>query len=276
MNSPRLSSSLLGASISHSTFGSAIAMKMEEIHILRTKPHVLQVLAMEYCAMMHVEKICLVEGAVVPSGGSSGGNWDPWRFKGANPSLTVIDYRTRHVSGTTQIRPHRSLPSETLLYDTDFDIDSDSDIDSSSDDESEYEEPSTSHNRRQVEECFRVRCSGSGHFVCDEWEDSYFSSGKGVRTLAISAPFSSPAVVFSAGVSLSSRRVAVGAWDTRLCRRVPAIVAEWRPKQSPEKITAVNMDDGVEKVYTRGDVTGKLTVSDMRMVISSLRNLTAY
>ncbi|KAE8713516.1 Detected protein of unknown function [Hibiscus syriacus] len=209
------------------------------------------------------------------------------------------------------ISPHHSLPSETLLYDTDFDFDSDSDIDSSSDDESEYDEPSTSHNRRRVEEYFRVRDSGSGHFVCDEWEDSYFTGGKSVVKLwenlvlelgfdvdesddvnkgtniasilsgergfqAISAPFSSPAVVIFAGVALSSRRVAVGAWDTRLCRRVPAIVAEWRPKQSHEKIAAVDVDDGVEKVYTRGDVTGKLTVGDMRTVISSLRNLTEY
>ncbi|KAL4334497.1 hypothetical protein GQ457_07G016960 [Hibiscus cannabinus] len=214
------------------------------------------------------------------------------------------------------IRRRQSLPSQALLYDTDFDIDSDSDIDSSSDsdDESEDEEPSTSHSRQQVGEFFRVRGSGSGsgsgssHFVGDEWEeDGHFSSGKSVVKLwenltlgfgfdvdesdgvlngycdvnkgtniasifrgeggfqAISAPFSSPAVVTSAGVDLSSRRVVVGAWDTRLCCRAPAIVTEWRPKQ---------LDDGVEKVYIRGDVKGKLTVGDMRMVISSLRNLT--
>ncbi|KAK8643524.1 hypothetical protein V6N13_012816 [Hibiscus sabdariffa] len=198
-------------------------------------------------------------------------------------------------------RRRQSLPSQTLLYDTDFDIDSDSSSDS--DDESEYEEPSTSHSRQQVGELFRVRGTGS-----DEWEeDGYFTSGKRVVKLwenltlglgfdvdesdgvlngycdvnkgmniasifrgeggfqAISAPFSSPAVVISAGVDLSSRRVVVGAWDTRLCCRVPAIVTEWRPKQ---------LDDGVEKVYIRGDVNGKLTVGDMRMVISSLRNLT--
>lgn len=61
---------------------------------------------------------------------------------------------------------------------------------------------------------------------------------------------------------------------TRLRCRVPAIVAEWRPQQSVEKIAAINAD-GVEKVYIRGDVTGKLaTVGDLRMVMSPLRNLT--
>ncbi|GMI90162.1 hypothetical protein like AT1G25400 [Hibiscus trionum] len=217
--------------------------------------------------------------------------------------------------------PH-SLPPQTLLYHTDFDIDSDSDIDSSSDsdDESEYEEPSTSRGRHQVGEFFRVRGSGSGsgHFVGDKCEeDGYFTSGKGVVKLwenltlgfgfdvdesddvlngcgvnkgtniasifggeggfqAISAPFSSPAVVISAAVDLSSGRVAVGAWDSRLCSQVPAIVAEWRPRQSDsvQKIAAVNVDDGVQKVYVRSDVNGKLTVGDMRMVISSLKNLT--
>ncbi|KAK8490922.1 hypothetical protein V6N13_121328 [Hibiscus sabdariffa] len=205
------------------------------------------------------------------------------------------------------ISRRQSLPSQALLYDTDFDSDSDIDSSSDSDDESEYEEPSTSHSRQQVGEFFRVRGSGSGHFVGDEWEeDGHFTSGKSVVKLwenltlgfgfdvdesdgvlngycdvnngtniasifrgeggfqAISAPFTSPAVVISAGVDLPSRRVVVGAWDTRLCCRVPAIVTEWRPEQ---------LDDGVENVYIRGNVNGKLTVGDMRMVISSLRNL---
>ncbi|XP_022725008.1 uncharacterized protein LOC111281548 [Durio zibethinus] len=86
---------------------------------------------------------------------------------------------------------------------------------------------------------------------------------------AVSAPSSSPAVVVSACADSSSRLVAVSAWDTRLHCQLPAILAEWRPKTSVEKIAAVNAD-GVEKVYIRGDVTGKLTLGDMRKLSSPL------
>ena len=49
-----------------------------------------------------------------------------------------------------RFRQHHSLPSQPLLYDTDFDTDTDSSC-ASSDDESEYEVPSTSQNWRQVD-----------------------------------------------------------------------------------------------------------------------------
>ncbi|PPR85186.1 hypothetical protein GOBAR_AA35505 [Gossypium barbadense] len=205
---------------------------------------------------------------------------------------TIINKLKTFIIG---FRRHHSLPSQPLLYDTDFDTDTDS----SSDDEPEYEELSfTSRTWRQVDEDFRVRESESGHLVGDEWRKSYFtipnrrsseelSRGKSVVKLwdnlkfgfgveskdalnvydankgtnaasifggkdgfqAISAPLSSPAVIISAGVDSLSGRAAVGA--------VPAIVAEWRPQQSVEKIAAINAD-GVEKVYIRGDVTGKM------------------
>ncbi|EOY00135.1 hypothetical protein QUC31_014388 [Theobroma cacao] len=90
---------------------------------------------------------------------------------------------------------------------------------------------------------------------------------------AVSAPSSSSAVVVSAGADSSFRRVAVSAWDTRLPCRIPSILAEWRPKKSVEKIAAVNAG-GVEKVYIRDDVTGELTVADMRKVSSPLKSLT--
>ncbi|XWS63545.1 hypothetical protein CRYUN_Cryun06bG0108400 [Craigia yunnanensis] len=85
----------------------------------------------------------------------------------------------------------------------------------------------------------------------------------------VSAPSSSPSVVVTAGADSSSRRVAISTWDTRLHCRLPAILAEWRSKKIVEKIAAVNAN-GVEKVYIRGDVTGKLTLGDMRMVSSPL------
>ncbi|XP_022775548.1 uncharacterized protein LOC111317384 [Durio zibethinus] len=229
-----------------------------------------------------------------------------------------------------RFRRGHTLPSQTLLYETDFDTDTDSSC-PSSDDEQEYEEPSISQNWRQVDEDFRVR--GSGHVIDDQWQNCNFTlrnrrssigdmfswaheltSGKSVVKLwdnlglglnlgldesdnvinvydvnkettltsifggkanfqVVSAPSSSSSVVLSAGTDWSSRRVAVRSWDTRLYCRLPAILAELRPKKSEEKIAAFNVDD-VEKVYIRGDVTGKLTVGDMRKVSSSLRNLT--
>ncbi|KAE8692336.1 hypothetical protein F3Y22_tig00110840pilonHSYRG00102 [Hibiscus syriacus] len=230
-----------------------------------------------------------------PARGRHGDGWGTCHGGGVRLNgVGDVSPRAGDVSGTAGdfhmrplifiIRPHHSLPSETLLYDTDFDIDSD--IDSSSDDESEYEEPSTSHNRyfssgKSVVKLWE-NLTLEFDFEVDESDDvnkgtniaSIFGGEHGFQ--AISAPFSLPSVVISAGVSLSSRRVPVGAWDTRLCRRVPAIVAGWRPKQSQEKIAGVDVDDGVEKVYTRGDVTGTLTVGDMRMVLPSSRNLTTY
>lgn len=96
----------------------------------------------------------------------------------------------------------------------------------------------------------------------------------GFQPTVLTPSTSSPAVVLSAGIDLSSQRVAIGAWDTRLpCCGLPDILAEWRPKKSLEKITAV-IADGVGMVYIRGDVPGKLTVGDLRKVSSPLRNLT--
>ncbi|KAL4281448.1 hypothetical protein GQ457_03G007250 [Hibiscus cannabinus] len=100
-----------------------------------------------------------------------------------------------------------------------------------------------------------------------------FFGGKG-EFQAVSAPSSSsPAVLLSAGADSSTGRVAVSAWDTRIHCRKPAILAEWSPEKPMEKISAVNAD-GVEKVYIRGDVKGKLTVGDMRKASSPLRNVT--
>ncbi|OMP12067.1 hypothetical protein CCACVL1_00149 [Corchorus capsularis] len=86
---------------------------------------------------------------------------------------------------------------------------------------------------------------------------------------AVSVPSSSRAVVLSAEADSSSGRLSIGAWDTRLPSRLPAILAEWKPKKIVEKIAAVTAG-GVEKVYIRDDITGKLTVVDMRKVTSPL------
>lgn len=107
--------------------------------------------------------------------------------------------------------------------------------------------------------------------VYDVNKETKFASIFGEKSAiqAVSATSSSPSVVVSAGVDSFARRFSVSAWDTRLNCRLPAILAEWSPKKSLEKIAAVTAD-GVEKVFIRGDVTGKLTVGDMRKVSSPL------
>ncbi|KAK8359925.1 hypothetical protein V6Z11_A04G129900 [Gossypium hirsutum] len=88
---------------------------------------------------------------------------------------------------------------------------------------------------------------------------------------AVSISSSSTAIVVSAGADSLSSRVAVSAWDRRLHSSSPAILSEWRPTRSIEKITTINTK-GMEQVYIKGDVVGKLTVGDMRKVSSSLMN----
>ncbi|XP_012458281.1 uncharacterized protein LOC105779077 [Gossypium raimondii] len=192
-------------------------------------------------------------------------------------------------------RRRHSLPSQPLLDDTDFDTDTDSSC-VSSDDELEYEEPSTSHEWQQVDENFRVRGSGDGgNSVVKLWDnlgigfrldldDSHnvlnmYDANKETKLTsifgrdsvihAVSTSSSSTAIVVSAGADSLSSRVAVSAWDRRLHSSSPVILSEWRPKRSIEKITTVNTK-GMEQVYIKGDVVGKLTVGDMRKVSSSL------
>ncbi|GLU04731.1 hypothetical protein SLE2022_218660 [Rubroshorea leprosula] len=81
-----------------------------------------------------------------------------------------------------------------------------------------------------------------------------------------------PAVVVSAGANLSGK-VSLSAWDTRLPPQASAILAEWQPKSPAEKIAAVNAGR-MEKVYVEDDVTGELTVGDMRKVSSPVANAT--
>ncbi|KAG4152690.1 hypothetical protein ERO13_D04G137600v2 [Gossypium hirsutum] len=201
-------------------------------------------------------------------------------------------------------RRRHSLPSQPLLDDTDFDTDTDSSC-VSSDDELEYEEPSTSHEWQQVDENFRVR--GSGYLIDHQLKSRDFTLQKKLSSIggigfrldlddshnvlnmydanketkltsifgrdsvihAVSISSSSTVIVVSAGADSLSSRVAVSAWDRRLHSSSPVILSEWRPKRSIEKITTINTK-GMEQVYIKGDVVGKLTVGDMRKVSSSL------
>lgn len=77
---------------------------------------------------------------------------------------------------------------------------------------------------------------------------------------------SSPAVIVSAA-RRGSGRVALGGWDTRIGSRLPAMLAEWRPKLG--NIVGIKAG-GIEKVLVRDSVSNALTVGDMRKVNSPL------
>ncbi|XP_062110108.1 uncharacterized protein LOC133821942 [Humulus lupulus] len=78
---------------------------------------------------------------------------------------------------------------------------------------------------------------------------------------------SSPAAILSAEGS-DSGRVTFGVWDTRVGSRIPAILADWGPQLG--KIVGV-ATNGAEKVYVGDDVTGGLTIGDLRKVSSPLK-----
>ncbi|GMJ13134.1 hypothetical protein like AT1G68440 [Hibiscus trionum] len=194
------------------------------------------------------------------------------------------------------------LPNQPLLYGTDFDTDTDSDSCSSSDDEGEYDEPSDSQNWRQVDEDFRVR--GSGHFIDHQWRNARFTLRK--RRSSIGD-------LFSWAEELTSAKSVVKLWDNlglgfRLnldesdnvlnvydVNKETKIGSIFGGKSEFQAVSAPSLSspavlvsatggsstgrrsvnaDGVEKVYIRGDVKGKLTVGDMRKPSSTLRNVT--
>ncbi|XWS34978.1 hypothetical protein CRYUN_Cryun21dG0084200 [Craigia yunnanensis] len=166
-----------------------------------------------------------------------------------------------------RFRRYHSLPSQPLLYVTGSDNDTDSSS-SSSDDEREYESPSTSECWRQVDEDFRVR--GSGHFIDDQSQNSNFTLRK--RRSSIGD-------LICWAEELTSGKSVVKLWDNLGLGfsfdldESDNVLNLMESQKSEEKIAAVNAD-GVEKVYIKDDVTGKLTVGDMRKMSSPLRSLT--
>ncbi|CAL0320796.1 unnamed protein product [Lupinus luteus] len=79
----------------------------------------------------------------------------------------------------------------------------------------------------------------------------------------------SSAVVVTAVENALGMRI----WDTRLRRRVPAVIAEWGPTVGE----TVGVEYGGEhKVYLRDDGCNGLTVGDVRNVRSPLENVTEY
>ncbi|XP_050220878.1 uncharacterized protein LOC126671189 [Mercurialis annua] len=86
---------------------------------------------------------------------------------------------------------------------------------------------------------------------------------------AVSTSSSSPAVIVSAESNV------LKVWDTRIGSRLPEILAEWKPILGKfVGMTGGSSGGAVEKVYVRDDLTGRLTVGDMRKVKSPLENAT--
>lgn len=79
---------------------------------------------------------------------------------------------------------------------------------------------------------------------------------------------SSPAVVFSA--ASSSNSVVLSAYDKRVGGRSPVIDAEWLQRRRGKAVD-VGLG-GVEKVYVRDNVTGEVTVGDLRKIRSPLED----
>ncbi|XP_061974272.1 uncharacterized protein LOC133696183 [Populus nigra] len=83
----------------------------------------------------------------------------------------------------------------------------------------------------------------------------------------------SPSVVVSAETNLSGHS-SLNLWDSRVGFRMPEVFAELGPMLG--KIVGVGGGGGggAKKVYVRDDVTGELTVGDIRKVSSPLVNVT--
>ncbi|KAL2546439.1 hypothetical protein Fot_15672 [Forsythia ovata] len=84
----------------------------------------------------------------------------------------------------------------------------------------------------------------------------------------------SPKMVFTAERNEKGDGVVLGGYDIRMRRRIPAVSAEWcSPSAAVTEMLTVSTG-GVEKVYVRDEITGLLTVGDVRNVTAPLENVT--
>ncbi|KAL0396780.1 UNVERIFIED_CONTAM: hypothetical protein Scaly_0126400 [Sesamum calycinum] len=100
-----------------------------------------------------------------------------------------------------------------------------------------------------------------------DWKTSEFSAG--VWDIP-AAPMTSSTVILTAESNGKGDGVILGGYDTRMPTRVPAIYAEW--SSSAEKVACV-ATAGVGKVYVRDDVSGVITVGDVRNVRRPLESV---
>lgn len=97
--------------------------------------------------------------------------------------------------------------------------------------------------------------------------------GLGDSPEAFVAAVPSRPVVLSAKAGDNSNGVVLGAYDTRTGGQKPALYAEWGRSSSPAKVVGLK-SGGVDKVYVRDDVSGALTVGDVRKVKTPLETVT--
>ncbi|KAA8529150.1 hypothetical protein F0562_034051 [Nyssa sinensis] len=150
---------------------------------------------------------------------------------------------------------------EQLDDDLDFSDDETCSLESSEDEEFDFTE--NSEDRQPVDEDFSV--AGSSYYRDEQWQNRDLGLRRrrsGGDRLSWSD--------FGTEVN-DSNEVLLGAYDTRIGHQIPAIYAEWRPSQ--RNTVGIN-SGGVEKVYVRDEVTGTLTVGDMRNVKTPLENIT--
>ncbi|KAL6969866.1 hypothetical protein U1Q18_029581 [Sarracenia purpurea var. burkii] len=112
--------------------------------------------------------------------------------------------------------------------------------------------------------------SGSVVSIWDVNEHRDLSSFSGEKRQIPSIAMSSPAVYLSAG-SKSNGSVLLGVHDLRAGGPVPALFSEWLRRRG--KVVGIDFG-GIEKVYVMDDVSGRLTVGDLRKMTAPLENMT--
>ncbi|KAK4260834.1 hypothetical protein QN277_003899 [Acacia crassicarpa] len=104
-----------------------------------------------------------------------------------------------------------------------------------------------------------------------DFDDGEIYAESLTRQPAVAAVSSSAPDVFLSAEKNASGRMAVKIWDSRIRRRLPAVITEWKPNLG--KIVGVRFGE-VEKFYVRDDVHNDVTIGDLRNVSSPLQNVT--
>ncbi|KAM6589112.1 hypothetical protein CsatA_011717 [Cannabis sativa] len=194
--------------------------------------------------------------------------------------ILVIRLQCHFCNKSNSQQQQQSLLPNFDEDDDDYDFTSDTEDDENDEDDNEDDDVSCSS--YDSDEAVQGQNSNFGlrrrrSFV-DQFSWSDFSSGKSVVKLWDSLGLGlgldespNPKVVSlysSAEENESGGRACMGVWDARVGGRIPAILAEWSPQLG--KIVGV-ATNGAEKVYVRDDVSGGLTIGDLRKVSSPLK-----
>lgn len=106
--------------------------------------------------------------------------------------------------------------------------------------------------------------------VVSTWDLHHEEKPSDLSGGAWGVPAAVPTVLFTAEGNEKGDGLILGGYDTRMRSSVPALYAEWR--YPAEKVAGVSTA-GVGKVYVRDDVSGVVTVGDVRNVRRPLESL---